>query len=664
MSTLLVSGSLVFSLLVVIPFSFGSSFEYDADSRGDLVSSSLGMVSAVPSGDRFLTKDQILYQAKQMQLSQHPTWHKLLFYQKSLLGPSTSLWDSKNFFLHPGGNHDPAAELVATIEGFFLNPSEDVSQDNHPLCRYPARYHWLAKKLKLKKAQLPVVMCQSLAKFKSSVDGMSLSIVFSSYFLNNPPSMFGHTLFRLHTPGVALDQFQVKDLAINFAALMNPGVDPLSYAFKGLFGGFDGGFQVMPYYVKIQEYNNHEARDLWQYQLDLTDEELAMFTYSLWEVGMARANYYFLTENCSYAMVMLLEVAKPELDLLSELHYSVIPIDIVRVIKQAGLINEVSYEPSSYNRFLERLGSVPDHNRHIVTNLLKARDASDLETSLEPLEVIEAAQIIDTVLEYIEYSERLAAAKQPDRYAMHHQTLLAHRAKLATSSPPLVKIPRNRPDMGHKTNMVSVGVKLQNTPQIALQWRPAMHDTLGSPSGYRRDMSLVVLDHQASYDPEWDKFYLDRLEFIGIKSTPLYAHSTPNLSWQTRAGIEQLGNTVIGQNHLAFEAEAGVGITLGTRSGKLKGSLLPLIKGGALVTGDNDTYAKVGYGAEVFYEAIKPLRFLAQYKRDYHLRDSIWETLGVLGVSHSLDTQQEVRLFARWKTGVSPVTGASFLQYF
>ena len=49
------------------------------------------------------------------------------------------------------------------------------------------------------------------------------------------------------------------------------------YAVLGLVGGFTGSWSNLPYYYKVREYNNFEARDLWSYDLNLRPDEVALF---------------------------------------------------------------------------------------------------------------------------------------------------------------------------------------------------------------------------------------------------------------------------------------------------------------------------------------------------------------------------------------------------
>src|SRR5690606_7938888 len=120
------------------------------------------------------------------------------------------------------------------------------------------------------------------------------SIVFSSYYLGNPNSAFGHTLLRL-SRYQDTSETEMLDYGINFAAEARE-VNPFLYAVKGLFGGFEGRFAAIPYYYKIREYANYEFRDLWSYELDLTFAEVLEAVDHIWELGHTYFDYYYFHE--------------------------------------------------------------------------------------------------------------------------------------------------------------------------------------------------------------------------------------------------------------------------------------------------------------------------------------------------------------------------------
>jgi len=171
--------------------------------------------------------------------------------------------------------------------------------------------------------------------------------------------MFGHTLLRID-PAESENSSHWLSMAVNFGANINNNDNSILYAFKGLSGGYPGIFIVTPYFNKIKEYNRYENRDIWEYPLNLTPDETRKMVLHLWELKEINFRYYFFDENCSYRLLELLQVARPGLQLTEQFGLTAIPVDTVRSIDKAGLINGIQYRPSqstNVNFLIRKLNS-------------------------------------------------------------------------------------------------------------------------------------------------------------------------------------------------------------------------------------------------------------------------------------------------------------------
>jgi hypothetical protein len=127
------------------------------------------------------------------ELSQSTKWHSLLHYKKTMLGGYKSQADGQDFFLHAEGKTNPQAELEELIKqiGEKRNPvTGDVA------CKFPLRTKWINKELGFP-YKIDFSGCTKYFEFFQKVAARRASIVFSSYYLGNPNSAFGHTLLRL-----------------------------------------------------------------------------------------------------------------------------------------------------------------------------------------------------------------------------------------------------------------------------------------------------------------------------------------------------------------------------------------------------------------------------------------------------------------------------------
>ncbi len=139
---------------------------------------------------------------------------------------------------------------------------------------------------------LPVLRCNELENFLKALSPRSATLVFPTAYMNSPASMFGHTLIRIDGDY----QSRLISYAINYAA--NTGDEGgISYLIKGLFGYFKGYFSILPYYEKIEEYNDLDMRDMWEYELNLSEDEVRRMVLHIWELKDIYSYYYFFDEK-------------------------------------------------------------------------------------------------------------------------------------------------------------------------------------------------------------------------------------------------------------------------------------------------------------------------------------------------------------------------------
>src|SRR5262249_34403761 len=155
----------------------------------------------------------------------------------------------------------------------------------------------------------------------------TIRLVFSSYYLNNPASAFGHTFLRVERtdPFTVSERRELLDHGIDFSADVDTG-NAVIYAIKGLTGLFPGTYKLRPFFYKVREYTHYESRDLWEYELALDDRQVMLVTAHLWELGSTYFDYYYITENCAYQILAALEVADPRIELLRHVKTPVLPV--------------------------------------------------------------------------------------------------------------------------------------------------------------------------------------------------------------------------------------------------------------------------------------------------------------------------------------------------
>jgi hypothetical protein len=268
-----------------------------------------------------------------------------------MLGRFESEVDDPRFFLAATGKTDPEAELVGTLLAFRA-PMLRGHEDDHALCRFPARRRWLDHELHFLTGPPP---CPRLDARNAKGRVTGVSFVYASNYVGNPASAFGHSFLHVHVePRDGRSHGGTLDVGADFRAVTTTK-NPLAYAFMGMTGMFAGRVEIVPYDQVVVRYAVKEARDLWEYDLALTEEEREMLWLHLWEMEPSELDYYYLGRNCAYESLRLLEAAAPRLSLIYELKVLAFPLDTLHALtKNAGLVLRVEYRASPEHAKEER----------------------------------------------------------------------------------------------------------------------------------------------------------------------------------------------------------------------------------------------------------------------------------------------------------------------
>ncbi len=498
-------------------------------------------------------------------LADQPFWLRLLHMRRdSWGGGMTSQADGAGFFLAPEGKTDPRAELAATLVAFFtealLPPGQMTAQ-----CTFPARFRWLNERLHFDPARLLPQHCDRFEAWRAALDPGSVTLIFASYYLNNPSSIFGHTLLRLDKLDRPESQ-RLLDYAVNYAAAVPENDGAIAFAWRGIFGGYRGHFSVLPYYVKVREYNDLESRDLWEYRLALTPDQIDWLLRHAWELGSTYFDYYFFGENCSYHLLSLLEVANPELRLLERFPVWTLPTDTVRVVaQQPGLVAQVTYRPSRGSRMNQKLQAETPEERRDVVALSEGGEAPDSPALLHyPLD--RRALLFDTAIDYHQY--RMADDPHPpaqERAAL--RTLLLARSQLGSPYDPDAFPPQSSPpERGHASSRLgaALGGNTEDTRFLELSGYPSFHDLLSREDGYAPNSQIKLGELRARVESPAHRLRLERFAVADIVSlfttTPLFHQP----SWKVALGWQR--NRDLGCEYcVPFFLETGIGLATETR---------------------------------------------------------------------------------------------------
>ena len=456
--------------------------------------------------------------------AQSRKWQTLLHYRPTIFRSHQSEIAPSDFFLSPDGHKSLIAELRATIEGFKKSPQL--------ACRYPARRRFLIEEMGLK---ISAVRCEKYENWRAIFVPQSLSLVLASAFFGNAASSFGDTFLRidgaLTTPTGPRNA--LLDYGLNFAAQVPPADGAIKFAYKGLTGGYRGEFSILPYVQKIQEYRDREERDLWEYRLSLTSEQIERLLEHLWELETSYIPYYFLNKNCSYNLLSLLEVANPAWQLTDSFTYWTLPTDTIKVLmKTPNAVTDIKFRPSLHRLLIARLKNMSPAERK---DFLRLRANSTLPPDSH------SAIVLDSLIDEQKFLFGHDSDLYPETEKKRLKSLLQARALAPgkTHHIPPQETSHLRVDQTSGSRKISFAAgQTANRGFREIEFRPAYHDALDADQGALSFSEISVLGLRLRQFPEKNKnIHLDKLNLVHIVSmSPSDALQT-RMSWMLDAGI-------------------------------------------------------------------------------------------------------------------------------
>ncbi|MFW5966268.1 MAG: DUF4105 domain-containing protein [Persicimonas sp.] len=505
----------------------------------------LWTASPVFADDDSAYLDELIARAEQQQLSEKRQWKTLLHYRRGLFGRLKSDVDAPEFFLSEQGKTDPQAELEATLAAFFepaRKPADEYDPEReHPQCRFRARYVWLDEQLDFDHDRLVERDCEDFRKWRDTLDAESATLIFADSYMNNPASMFGHTLLRLDRSEEG-NARNLTSYVVNYAA--EPWTNnPFLYTILGVTGGFEAYFTTLPFYMKTREYTDLESRDLWEYELHFDDEELSRMLRHLWELQPYWIDYFYFDENCSFHLLSLLEAADPSLHLTDAFSLHVIPTDTVReVLETEGLSGERTFRPSRRREMVALRERLTTEEARLARRLGRKQDESALE-ELDEFEEERQAAILEAAHALFRYLNE-SDEEQVDP-AFEHR-ILSRRGEIDVTTPEVDIEEGTAPEEGHGTGRATVGGGVSESQggffEIGL--RPALHDLGASDVGYASLSQIEFLSARLRgfglrEDLQAPSILLQRFDLLEIVSlAPLDAWDL-KWSWGLKTGLER-----------------------------------------------------------------------------------------------------------------------------
>ncbi len=470
--------------------------------------------------------DVYAQKALSLQLDQNKTWQRLLYVNKELKSEVTYT----GFFYAKNGQNDLKQELEMNVQALF-----DQAADNQSIrCKFPARSEFLIKALNISETELPDVKCSELEDWFGQIKPYKATLIYATDFMGNPSSMFGHTLLRLDPKNQK--QLNLISYAVNYAATVE-GEQSWSYAWKGLTGQYPGEYSLMPYYRKVKEYGDLESRDLWEYELNLTEQETQFLVKHIWELKQVKFPYYFINDNCAYRLLGLIDLVRPELNVQQQFKVSAIPMQTLKEIDHNQLIADVVYRPALETQ-LNAQSKQHGHALAKAAHHLSLVQPQNFSKRLDGFDPQDQAKILEMAYDdlYLQLNARKVDAKQAEPKL---RQLLILRSQLSVDKQrTAVGIPKIDPVKSHDASQITLSTgQLQHDSFFEISSRAAYHDLIDPQGGYRIGTQLNFLDASLQYRDH--ELKLDHFELLAVNAyNPITAFKTP-LSWGFNLGWKQ-----------------------------------------------------------------------------------------------------------------------------
>ncbi|SEL34169.1 protein of unknown function [Colwellia chukchiensis] len=494
-------------------------------------------------------------------------WQQLLkIDNKSLIKREIFAIHSPSFYFTEPAALTAKNELINTLHA-LLSAKHYEQSDQHPQCRFPARYIWLKKQFDL--SQLTPVACEKYQNWAKLSSTKSISLIFATGYLGNPASYYGHTLLKLNA--TSQQPSDLLDTSVNFGADVPANEDPISYIVKGVVGGYEGRFSHSKHYYHSQNYLENELRDLWEYQLNLEQADFQFLVAHIWELIAQDYTYYFFDENCVYRMYELLKliegVTLPELTAPW-----VIPQEVVRAInvatyKGAPLVKSQRYIPSRQAKFYNKYWQLSVQAKILVAKIVAEPEQLSLLDS-QNVTPMQRRKILSTLIDYYQYLlavDDKAKAKHKQRYTR----ILAYRYQQPIGKAKFNSKEAVSPHNARPSSYLQLGL-LQAKDHgngYSIKLRPAYYDQLDAEVGHVKNGVLKMAELELAYLSE--QLAISSFTVFEVLSVKNQASGLPQDgydSWRLYLGMKKQADKCVNCADFTFQADKGWAVPLSDKT--------------------------------------------------------------------------------------------------
>ncbi len=471
----------------------------------------------------------LVSKAESMKLYDDKNWEILLLYKKKGSGQK-SLIENPEFFLAPDGRTNPKAELEADIRSFRKGQNAD---------KFPARWKFIKSMLSESGEDFPQEFDKDYSEAKKLVNPTSVYLIYPAGFMQNPASMFGHTLLSFYDD----KKSRLLGQSVTFSAnnTDNPG---LVFALKGLFGLYKGSYTIEQYSKQILRYSDLDKRDIWEYKLRLTDDQIDTLLRHALELSLASTKYLYLTQNCTTGLMNLLESVYPDENLADSLGMINEPLEAIKILHSKNLLEEPVYRPSLHMQIILEKESIQKNHGSKLAKSVKSycKGKISLENLLSAGENDQAkAQSLRLAADYLKHLLSSGKISQTD-YQKRIMPVFKAMTKFKFESQDFTS--NDYPHQSHDSRKIALSGGYDDGEIFErLSFRLVNHDLIDDDKGLNKNTQLNFFTGALSlYQGRSEfnqKIQVDRLLFADILSLPVSDSYFFNKSLEITCGMER-----------------------------------------------------------------------------------------------------------------------------
>jgi len=286
-----------------------------------------------------------------------------------------------------------------------------------------------------------------------------------------------------------------------------------------------------------------ERRDIWEYELNLNEDEIKRLLYHQFELKDIYADYFFFNENCSYNLLWLLQAAREDSDLVDRFWIKAIPIDTIRAIKEEGFIKDAKFRPSKSRKIKTIVKKI--ENMKLAKEFLKDYNL----TLIDELNSTQKAYTLDLASEMLRF-KRAKNKIGKKSYIKKLMTVLKQRSEIDLKSNYTIKEP-SAPLSGHKTSRVWF---LFSDDSYSFSYKPSFHDRYDLDRGFQEGAYINFFELKFKKDRA-KSLKIEKFDIVNITSLSTWNQLFRPVSWNVLFGY---GRDYKDTDGFVFKSGAGV----------------------------------------------------------------------------------------------------------